>query len=862
MADDPGLFRGGIAPLLWHHGEPPERMREEIAAIRSAGIEELVLEPRPHPDYLGPRWWADAAFVVEEVRRRGMRMWFFDDGRYPSGWAGGRIAEAHPELLKRYLAERHLDVVGPLPGASVRIRPWLEGDDRLVAVVAARRDLDADVLVGGSLVDLTDRVHDGVLYWDLPAGPWRVHVLVVTRRGGEQETREYVNPVDPRSASAVLALVHEEHRARFGADFGGVIRGFFQDEPRFGNSPTYDAVLGARTFDYVYGVPDHPIGNHEVVLPWAPGLLEDLAGIWHGPVAVNLPLLWFAAGEEETARFRHAFMDLVSRRFASYLGELGDWCRSHGLMLIGHLVEDNGAHARHGYGPGHYFRAIGSQDAAGIDVVHQLHPGHDRGRSASPFGYLRNEFFFWGLAKLASSAAHLDSRMAGRAMCEAFGAYGWHAGLRTMTWVTDHLLARGVNAFVPHAFSPRADDPDCPPHFYDGGANPQWRHFGAWSGYTRRATALLSGGVHRADAAVLYHAEAEWAGPAQPFEELLGVLARRQLDADVIPADELVAAADRDDGPVLRMGAEEYPALVMSRMGRLPAQVLDAVGRIAARGVPVLVVDALPAGSSTEPIATGTADRLAQAEVVALDRLAERLSARIRPRVRVDGDIPMLRVLSYQRPDGPLWFLFNEDVRREVAATLRLAAPEGHPVLADLMTETEETPPWRAADGEVAIELVLAPGESRVLRFAPTPRRMRSPLEELLDLTSGTWDPELGPMTAPTRRPGFAGVLRYRIETELPPLSPDAELDLGDVGETAEVRVDGVSLGVRIRHPYRFAIGMATRGGVVSRIEVDVTTTRAHAAGDNVFDRAVALEPDGLLGPVVIRDAAVGAITS
>ncbi|MFR6327621.1 MAG: hypothetical protein ACLUOI_01455 [Eisenbergiella sp.] len=55
-------------------------------------------------------------------------------------------------------------------------------------------------------------------------------------------------------------------------------------------------------------------------------------------------------------------------------------------------------------------------------------------------------------------------------MCEIFGNYGWAEGAQTMKWLTDFMLVRGINVFVPHAFSPKDfPDPDCPPHFYAHG---------------------------------------------------------------------------------------------------------------------------------------------------------------------------------------------------------------------------------------------------------------------------------------------------------------------------------------------------------------------------------------------------------
>ena len=120
------------------------------------------------------------------------------------------------------------------------------------------------------------------------------------------------------------------------------------------------------------------------------------------------------------------------------------------------------------------------------------------------------------------------------------GAYGWYAGLRLFTWLTNHLLVRGVTHVVPHAFSPAPfPDLDCPPHFYAHGRNPQYRYHHLLSAYTNRLSHLLQGGVHVAPFAVLYHADAEWLGAAMPSERPMRLLMEAQLDADILPADSL-----------------------------------------------------------------------------------------------------------------------------------------------------------------------------------------------------------------------------------------------------------------------------------------------------------------------------------
>ena len=81
-------------------------------------------------------------------------------------------------------------------------------------------------------------------------------------------------------------------------------------------------------------------------------------------------------------------------------------------------------------------------------------------------------------------------------MCEIFGAYGWGEGVRLEKYLLDHFMVRGINHFVPHAFSAKEyPDPDCPPHFYAHGNHPQYRHFGALMAYGNRVLELLNGGV-------------------------------------------------------------------------------------------------------------------------------------------------------------------------------------------------------------------------------------------------------------------------------------------------------------------------------------------------------------------------------
>lgn len=40
-----------------------------ISQIHKANIGAVCVESRPHPDFLGPRWWEDMALIIQELKK-------------------------------------------------------------------------------------------------------------------------------------------------------------------------------------------------------------------------------------------------------------------------------------------------------------------------------------------------------------------------------------------------------------------------------------------------------------------------------------------------------------------------------------------------------------------------------------------------------------------------------------------------------------------------------------------------------------------------------------------------------------------------------------------------------------------------
>ena len=101
--------------------------------------------------------------------------------------------------------------------------------------------------------------------------------------------------------------------------------------------------------------------------------------------------------------------------------------------------------------------------------------------------------------------------------------------------------------------------------------------------------------------------------------------------------------------------------------------------------------------------------------------------------------------------------------------------------------------------------------------------------------------------------PRFSGHMQYETTFTMDaPLSHmRVMLDLGVVGESASLLVNGVDIGDAIIPPYRFDITDALKAGQNS-VVVEVTNHYGWAMRDG-FSRYLSFEPSGLLGPVTIE---------
>ena len=895
-----------ILPFFWQHGEDEETLREYMNAIHAANIGAVCVESRPHPDFAGDKWWTDMNVILDEAKKLGMKVWILDDSHFPTGFANGAMKDAPKNLHHKYMCYRTLEMAGPVSQVEFDLKQYMQpvppppwepappasdddfADDKLLAVLACPVQENESL---GQPIDITDKIVDGKVVFDLPQGYFKIFVVYISRNG--KGRNDYINFLDKDSCRILIDAVYEPHYAHYKELFGNVIAGFFSDEPPIGNVPGY--------------MPSGPIGTSGQILPWSDAAMDRLTQEYGSEDWVSqVPYLWAPAADKDAqAKIRDAFMQMVSKLVEEcFSRQNGDWCHDHGVEYIGHMLEDCDMNMSMGISMGHYFRGLAGQHMAGIDNIGgqvtiggQNVPRHDNPACKDEGG-----FYHYMLAKLGASHAAIDPRKKGRTMCENFGAYGWQSGPKEQKYMIDHFVARGVNRFVPHAFSPAPfPDFDCPPHFYAHGQNPTYRAFGQLMAYSNRVCHLIDGGLACPDVAVLYAAEGVWAGGGTSDIPVCRHLGEAQVDFHILPAD--VFKADDTypmtfDGQKLNVNGVEYGALVIPGCKYLDADVADFVKKAVAEGFSVIFTDFAPVGvtgASTEENGRYANDFKA-CSVVPVTNIGQYIKDQelVALKAKISPANKYITTYGYKLDNHDQLFILNEMPGQAYSGKIQVKA-QGIPV---------RYYPWENKLGQVdyekinddytqldlsinALELCVIvfvnenEMEALAKKYSLASAKQaagKAPVAELKDFRVGKveakeylklsrekakiepdqWQNIAAPFKGmQIENPDFSGYYIYEANFASPECKAYT-LEIDQVYETVEAFINGISLGMKVQAPYSFEIP-AEYVGKDNTLRIEVATLlerKVKAMGVNISAMSAdrPLSPTGIVGEVRIYE--------
>ncbi len=839
-----GYLGYNIFPFMWVHGESEERYREVLRAIKNANINAVCIEARPHKEFCKDGWWRDMDIIIDECKKLGMEIWILDDEHFPTGYAAGKCKEAPNNLRRIQIAYSEFDAkknnkvdlkkyfkIKKAPMARItdnvqKNNTMVFDDDRLLGAYAKKVE-NGKVI---ERIDLAKYIDGTKLCWQKPDGDFKVEVVFASRNMGW--SRSYINMMCYDSCRIQLDAVYEPHYAHYKEEFGKTIKGFFSDEPFIGNGYMFQSNMRF---------------GHMQDLPWSDETETELKKLWGEDFASRLSMLWSNEYDEKlTADTRYDFMNVISRLVEKdFSKQIGAWCEEHGVEYIGHLIEDEGGHSRTGSSLGHYFRGLSGQHMAGIDNIGgQIEMYHEDNSERVPSMFhkfigkpIDGMFYHYELGKLGSSMAELQPEKQGRAMCENFGNYGWSEGIRLEKYLSDHLLVRGINRFVPHAFTCK-DFPerDCPPHFWAQGHNPQYRHFGELMKYVARLTNVFSDGKNLSDVAVLYAGEADWTDEDyMPLKEVGKVLYDNQIDYVFMPTDvfEERERYNTELSDTFSVNGKEIKLLIVPKTKCVSKFLYDNIDALEKVNCKVVFVNEAP----KYVLNVGNFEKTS--EVVSLENLCDYVENHGLKQFALNPANDRVRIMRYKTQDE-MFFVVNEG-RKAFDGEITLPidselyeydAYENKCYKVDSYVENGKTVVkvnmptlharlFVAGACENAEERFVARGEKTSIDnfdvYACTELEYPN-LNKIAENKPLSWNYS-------DMNPKFSGVVAYEKKVDLSGVNA---IEITQANEGVEVFVDGKTLGITITAPFVYDV-RAFEGTHDIRIEVASTLERDRA---------------------------------
>lgn len=639
----------------------------------------------PHPrvglatEYMSGDFLHAIRACADKAKENGMKLWLYDEDRYPSGVAGGLVT-ADPRFRKR-----RIDLRDTLPADALdKERAVLVGAPYLVAAYDCK--LDGDVLADCRRVNPEDAPADGFAR--------RFCICETWATDGRFNGNTYVDTMNKEAIERFLDITFGGYASALGDDFGDLVPAIFTDEPHPGDKDTKSG----------YG--------------WTPDFDETFAARYGFDLLDRLPELWFdRADGDAVARYR--YYDHLTDRFAeAYMDTYQTRCRRLGIRFTGHFLHEDTL-ASQTKTTGDMMRCYRGFDIAGIDV-------------------LKNDYL-----PLTAKQTQSAVRQYGQdgMMSELYGVTGWNTDFHAYKVHGDWQAALGVTLRVPHLawLSMKGEGKrDYPAPI--GPQSPWWREYALIEDHFARINTALTRGKPVCRVGIIHPVESVWLlhGPHtaasyngivaldRHFGALTHFLLGNHLDFDYICEEQLpVLYRETDTG--FAVGKMCYDVIIVPKCITMRATTAERLADFAARGGRVIFTDDMPThidGSvgALPPVLTeaaihtdGIGDELLMAlspyRAVSVTRADGTAADQLLTALRADGDERWLFVAHRPQKDG-LWPAETVTVTVKGAYT---------PLLYDTGTGDIRPMDYTTENGCTVITATLHDADTLLIRYtAPT----------------------------------------------------------------------------------------------------------------------------------------------
>ena len=698
-----------------------EVLQRDLDKAAQLGFHAVTVQPgRGNTEpYLSPEYFQMFKVLVEEAKKRDLRVWIIDDAGYPSGFAGGLISTLKPELRMQALT-----IAQTLQVKSGETLKQAVGPDTVAATATNAAGLRVTVPIA-----------DGQIVWTPPGSDdWKVllvdHVFrtsptaSATNTTGKKDTTQSVEDyLDPAATQAWIQFTHEGYYKAMPEEFGKTVIGFRGDEP------------------------DYSIAG----LPWTPKFFERFEQVKGYDIRPSLAGMLLASGgrgepavklTDAELRARADYYDVFSQMFRDgFFKPQADWCAAHNVEYQVHLNHEE-MEMQLVRSEGEFIRDMKYVQVPGIDAIwHQIWTD-----TISDY------------PRLASSAAHIYGHP--RSFTESFGAYRPAPDLAMARYVLNEQIVRGVTLTEGMSYgasSPRPVEAATPapsaaaaggavaaprPRMPSAMSDPGWP---ALMDYIRRLTYVMAMGRPAAEVALYLPSSSLWLGDSASdvaFVSTERMLSERQIDFDIVNDDALATDLKAGPGSLETLSGNRYRTVIVPSASLLSQAALDRLRTFAKGGGKVLFLGRTPSLISGRAILDARAATAADFAWATVETSAQlpptptppggppatppgpqvvpaaieaAVAAVTGPReVELDSADTAVKVMTRRLKDANVYLFFNESAKASAhSVTLRAGGKtvEAWDPASGMVSTVVSTP----GKGGVTVKLEMGPYETRLL---------------------------------------------------------------------------------------------------------------------------------------------------
>lgn len=820
----------------------------------SAGLGSLEITPiygvqgneKNDIDFLSPKWMEMLQYTQAEARKNGIDI----DMNTGTGWPFGGPDVSIEEAATKAIFESYQVTGGKEITMDIRITdPKEQKRQQDIARLSRLMAYDGK----GKCLNLTSKVTDGKLKWEAPEGDWRLIALFVGKTlqkvkraapGGEGYVMDHLNPKAVKDYFTKFDRAFKDSQTAYP-------RSFFND--------SYE----------VYGA------------DWTPGLLEEFEKRRGYKLEEHFPEFLDTERPETTRRILSDYRETVSDMLIeNFTHQWTAWAHSHGSTTR------NQAHGS----PANLidtYAAVDIPECEGFGLT----DFHIKGLRQDSL--TRPNFSDISMLKYASSAAHISGKPYTSSETFTWLTDHFRTSLSQCKPDMDLMFVSGVNHMFFHGTPYSPQEAAWPGWLFYATVNMSptntiWRDAPAFFNYITRCQSFLQMGQPDNDFLVylpIYDMWNDLPGRmvafdihkmdqyAPKFIKTIQTIMTGGYDVDYI-SDDFIQTTRCKDNLLVTAGNTQYKALVVPAARLMPVATLKKLTELARQGATVVFVEQYPEDVPGYSRLEQNRKKLA----AVLSELPEAASFETtqsfnlgKGRIIIGSDYHQvldatgtpaeemktrygLQFIRRANPEGHHYFiscLQKEDV--DTWVTLNVNEPEA--MIFNPMNGEKGMAQTRMEEGKLQIRLQLKSGESLIVQtFKQKPEgqpEWNYLTEQAYSLSldhgwklkfieshpaiEGTFDIDTPSSWTEIDHPNAKvnmGTGLYSIDIDLPSIKADDWiLDLGDVRESARVRVNGHDAGTAWAVPFRLKVGQWLKPGK-NTIEVEVTNLPSNRIAD------------------------------